>query len=127
MKPCIKASLTKFYLFGYKVFALACAVFLLELHAQEAVFKQCIRYQADGPYCYHTIIRSINSQDDKFKNKALCLCLSDLPESLQQSTLDANQLSLEQKQVLLSLQKSYHISQDDLIELITGARSSQSK
>ncbi|WP_155949139.1 hypothetical protein [Gayadomonas joobiniege] len=98
-----------------------------QIQAQEADIQQCIRYQPVTTVCHHAMIRSIETDDKSIKNKALCICLSDLPKSLQKNQLDKSQLSAGHQQVLFSLQQKYQINSDDLIELITGQPSLQLK
>ena len=71
----------------------------------------CIKVKERSTACPHYIIRSIQTDNPKYKNKAICICLSDFE--------GAADKQLENK--LEQVQQVYQISREDLMELLTGS------
>lgn len=82
-----------------------------------ANYEQCIQAEQRQAICPHVIIRSIETSNPKYQNKAICICISDFKEAFNQSQKKSEQLSSKLK----NAQNQYDISQEDLLELITGA------
>lgn len=81
-----------------------------------ANYEQCIQAEKRQAICPHVIIRSIETSNPKYKNKAICICISDFKEIFNQPQNKTTPLKLKLKKA----QNQYDISQDDLLELITG-------
>ncbi|MCU4675586.1 hypothetical protein N7931_08040 [Catenovulum sp. 2E275] len=72
----------------------------------------CIQANERTAQCPHYIIRSIQTENPKYKHKAICICLTDF--DLQ--TTDQEKLNKRLEQA----QQKFELNREDLMELITG-------
>lgn len=86
-----------------------------QLLAEESL---CIQKNNRVEICPHVMIRSIKTDSIKFKNKAICICLTDFKDDIEKWP------KLEQKQILemrlIQAQQKYEITREDLLKLIHG-------
>ncbi|WAJ70662.1 hypothetical protein [Catenovulum adriaticum] len=83
-----------------------------------ANYEQCIQADKRQTICPHVIIRSIETSNPKYKDKAICICISDFKGVFNKTENRSEQLNSK----LEKTQTQYGLSQEDLLKLITGER-----